>query len=298
MEEAILVGPFLGEMYWECGRFATHIIWKKLKQYKGRDIKIIVFTRPDRFDMYGEHADILVPLRIEGDGTKYKGDCYRLIGFPNEQYKDLKKKFNKKYSERYEVIEHIVPDLKGKSFANKNQYSNRMVFNKFKPRKDNSIIINNNIPDDKPLITLAPRYREGMRRNWPYWNELYDLIYDSKLINKYNFVICGKSPDYIPDKENRFLDINNFQLTDNSSLIGLTIECLKRSFLTIGSQSGIPNISLLVGTKVLEWGHQRHLHTKVYNPFKTHITFLDDHKYNFGPDVIFNEIKKKLKEEK
>jgi len=115
------------------------------------------------------------------------------------------------------------------------------------------------------------------------------------LMKKYNFVIVGKNPDYIPDNQNRFFDINTIEQNINTSTIGLTIECLKKSVLTIGSQSAIPNISLLFGVHALEWGHQKHLHTVVYNIRRTKVTFLDDHKYQIKPEIIYNEMLKILK---
>ncbi len=72
-------------------------------------------------------------------------------------------------------------------------------------------------------------------------------------------------------------------------------ECLKKAVLTVGSQSAIPNISLLFNVQALEWGHQRHLHTVTYNVRKTKVTFLDDPKYEIPPKIIYNEIIRILK---
>jgi len=298
MQKAVLFGPFVGEMFWEYGRFASHFIWKRKVQYKDKpDIKFIVFTRPDRFDMYGKYANILVPLKISGDFEKYKGDCYRLINFPFQKYQDLCYIFQEKYKEKYKIVEHVYPNLKGKNFAKKNQYPlNQMVFNDFRPRKDNKLIVDKTIPDDKPLVVLAPRYRGDFRRNWPYWDKLYKLISKNNIMNNYNFVICGKAPEYIPDDHNRFFDINHFETTENTSLIGFTIECMKRAHLTIGSQSAIPNISLLHRVPVLEWGHQKTLHTKTYNIFNTKVKFLEDPKYKIDPEEVFDNILKILKQ--
>jgi len=121
------------------------------------------------------------------------------------------------------------------------------------------------------------------------------MIYkDDHLTKKYNFIICGKKPDYVPDKKNRFCDINNIPLTDDMSLIGLTIESINKSILTVGSQSGIPNMSMMMGVEVLEWGHQRALHTKTYNTKKTHVHFLDDLKYKLEPIRVFEKMKRIL----
>jgi len=289
-EQAIVVGPHLGELFWEFYRFSP-ILPYKYKIY-GDSVKYIIFTRPDRFDLYGKYADILVPLRI--DETKYRSDCHRLTSFPKQEWEDLIKKIHYKYSQKFKIIEHIYPDLNGRNFCNKNQFPrNKMVY-KWKPRSRNKELLDNFIPSDKELITLAPRFRQGMSRNWPHWQKLYDLIKENKFLSNYNFALCGKDPDYIPDKDNTFFDVNHIEQDTESSTIGLTIECLKRSILTVGSQSGIPNISLILGTQVIEWGHQKSLHTITYNDKKTPVVFLDDHKYKIPPEVVVVNICKML----
>ncbi len=291
-EKAILFGPMIGELGWCILRFSSLLPYYK-KHYP--DYKFIIFTRPDRFDLWGEHCDILVPLKIEGDGIKYKPDCYRLIGFPVDEYKKLANRFYNQFAKKFDIVKHIYPNIDGKNFANKNQYPQKQFKYKWKPRVANYNVIQKYLPLDKETIILAPRYRNGMRRNWPHWDKLYDLIYSSDLYKKYNFIICGKSPDYVIDSKNRFYDINKIELNSDISTIGLTIEAIKRSVLTVGSQSGIPNLSMMLGVPVLEWGHQRQQHELTYNIKKTKIYFLDDMKYNIDPLVIFNKMKDILK---
>ncbi len=295
-KDAIIFGPVIGEMAWEFFRFSP-ILSYKINELKNRDITYIIFTRPDRFDMYGEYADILVPLIIEDEKEKYIQDCFRLINYPYSEYELLINKFKNKYQDRYNIIQHIYPDIRNKNHQNKNQFNkNKMIF-EWKPRKQNKIEIDNYINNYKKSVIISPRFRKGLRRNWPYWNEFFDLIdNDNELKQKYNFIICGNPPDYIPDKKNRFYDINNINININEiSKIGLTIESIKRSILTIGSQSGIPNISMYLGIPVLEWGHQKILHTKTYNIKNTKIHFIEDMKYNISPEIIFNKMIKILK---
>jgi hypothetical protein len=71
-------------------------------------------------------------------------------------------------------------------------------------------------------------------------------------MDNYEFILCGKEGEYIKDERNRFLDINNIQLNDNTSLIGILLSLMDKSILTIGSQSAIPNLSLLKKIKVIE----------------------------------------------
>lgn len=292
-ENALLCGCMIGEFGWSILRFAPYVLGTYRRKYNQK-VKLIVCTREDRFDLYGQNADILVPLKIEGDGTKYKADCFRLINYPIEEYYKLNKVLYEKYSQQFNIVEHIYPDIKGKIFAKKDQYDyNQMLFD-FKPRIENKELLDNYIKSKKKSIVIAPRYREGMRRNWKNWQELYDRIYDSSLPDIFDFIVCGKEGEYIPDSKNRVYDINRIEQNTNTSLVGITIEAIKRSILTVGSQSGIPNLSLLLKTPVLEWGHQKHLHTITYNPKNTKITFLTDQDYTLSAESIFNEMKKLL----
>lgn len=294
-ERAILSGAHIPELGWELLRSCPFTLWTKIKKYDNK-VKLIVLTRSDRFDLYGRHADILVPLNIEGDYTKYKPNCFRLDDFPMEQYNNINKVFYDKYSKQYEIIEHIYPKITGKQFLQKDQYPKNQLFTKFKPRFENKKLVDQYISNDKPWIVLSPRYRKGFKRNWNHWETFYDMIYNSDLYEKYKFIIVGKSLEYIPDKKNRFFDINTIPINKNSSLIGLTISIVYNSILTIGSQSAIPNLSLLLNTEVLEWGNQKTLHTITYNYNKTPITFLEDMKFNLDSKIVFktmNEILKK-----
>lgn len=283
-----------GEFFWEFGRFAPHFIWKRLKQYKNRDdVEFIVLTKPENFDMYGRHANILVPFNLNGN-TKYKPNCFRLDNMTTDEYLSIINTFKEQFKSRYNILETIYPNINGKNYVNRNQYQENQKNYNYSPRLANSEVVQKYM-NGKPVVILSPRYREGFRRNWPYWNELYDLIYANKQwIENYNFIICGKKSEYIPDEQNRFLDINNFEGNKNTSLVGFTIECLKKAILTIGSQSAIPNISLLFNVPALEWGHQKHLHTVTYNIRKTKVTFLDDPKYNLLPKTIYRHIDKIL----
>lgn len=293
MKDAILFFC-VGEMFWEFGRFAPHFIWKKLNQYKGRkNTDFIVLTKPENFDMYGTHADILVPFRL--NDPSHKANCFRLDNMTNEEYLAIVNLFKNQFSDRYNILEVVYPKITGKNYVNRKQYLEEQKNYNYSPRGSNREIVNTYL-NEKPAVILAPRFRDGFRRNWPHWNNLYDLIFSNKiLIEKYNFVICGKPSEYISDEQHRFLDINNFEQTKNTSLIGLTMECMKKAILTVGSQSAIPNISLLFGVHALEWGHQKHLHTVTYNIRKTKVTFLDNPNYDIKPEKVYEEMIKILK---
>ena len=111
------------------------------------------------------------------------------------------------------------------------------------------------------------------------------------LNNSYNFILCSKAPDYIPDKYSRFLDLNFIHTDLDCSLSGLLIEVMRRSILTVGSQSANPNISLLLGVPALEWGNQKILHTVDYNIKNTRVKFIEDKDYSISASEIYNQMK-------
>jgi len=294
--KAILFGPFVGELYWECGRFApmlSHMVNHPLPKYK--NAKYIVLTREERFDLYGTYADILIPLKIPNDyNGKTQPDCFRLQGMRKGLYLEIVELFRKKYEKNYNIVRHIYPNIQ--RYTDKNQFTKEKMRYVFSPRKVNYKLVKEYIKSDKPLVVLAPRFRKGYRRNWPRWEEFYDILYrDEFLIDKFQFIICGKIGEYIKDRKDRFLDMTKIQLEEGSSLVGLLLAIMERAILTVGSQSAIPNISLLYKVEVLEFGNQRQLHTKTYNHFNTPITFINNVKYNIAPMEFFNYMRKILK---
>jgi hypothetical protein len=296
--KAVLFGPFVGELYWECGRFAP--ILSHMASHpspKDRNNKYIVLTREDRFDLYGTYADILIPLKIPNDyNDKVQPNCFRLDGMKKGLYKELIKLFRDKYEKDYKIVRHIFPVISGNVFANKNQFAKEKKRYIFSPRKINYKLVNEYITGDKPLVILASRFRKGYRRNWPRWEEFYDILYRDKfLMDKFQFIICGKKSEYIKDRKDRFLDMTKIQLEEGSSLVGLLLAIMERAILVVGSQSAIPNIALLYKIEVLEFGNQKQLHTKTYNHFNTPITFINNAKYNIDPMEFFNHMKKILK---
>jgi hypothetical protein len=296
-EDAVLFGPFVGEFYWEAGRFAPMLPYLiKDGNPPWNKAKFIVMTREERFDLYGQNADILVPMRIEGDYTEYRPDCFRLIGFTGTEYRKLADKFYQKYDKRFKILRHIYPDISKRKFDNKNQFPRAKMRYEFFPRKKNYELIDAYLPNDKPVVVLASRFRNGFKRNWQKWPDFYDLIVDNEyLMNNYTFVICGKQGEYRPDKKDRFHDINKIQLQEGSSLAGLLLVVLERAHFTFGSQSAIPNISLLYGVEVLEFGCQESFHTKTYNVKNTPITFITNPNYNIEPKEVLNKLIELLK---
>jgi hypothetical protein len=294
---AVLMGPFVGELYWEGGRFAPMLPFMIKNDYKKRnDITYIILTRKERFDLYGKYADILVPLKIPGDYETLSPNCFRLNGLSGNQYKEIAEKFKKKYEPRFKILRHIYPDISKAQYVNKNQFHRNKMIYSYSPRKDNYELVNNYLPDGKPIVVLAPRFRKGFKRNWKEWQKFYDLLWDNKnLLRDFIFIVCGKEGEYKPDRYDRFYDINKIQLTEHSSLVGLLLVILERTFFTFGSQSAIPNFSLLFGVEVLEFGCQKALHTRTYNIKNTPITFIDDRNYCSDPKEMLKKLETLLR---
>jgi len=291
-QDVILVGPFTGELYWEFFRFAPYIFFQQ-KQHN--NIPLVVLTRPDRYDIYGERCIEFAPLTIKGDSEYRFAECFRMMGLDYIDYMKIVKVFNIQMAKKYNIIQHYYPPHKKPDYLLKDYYPlcNRLF--DYKVRKDNRKLIKKFIKKvTKPIVILAPRYRKNFKRNWPYWNDLYDKLEKTGWNKKIEFIICGKKGEYVPDRKKRYKDINEITLTNNSSLFGLLLELMIYNNLTIGSQSAIPNISLLYKKPVIEWGNQRHLHTVTYNLYNTPVIFFDTNDFKIPLDRMFNTIVVKL----
>jgi len=291
-QKVILVGPFVGELYWEFFRFAPYVFFKNKNNFP-----LVVLTRSDRYDIYGDRAIEFIPLNINNDSIKRFGECFGMIGLDYDDYRKITKTFNKEMRTKYDIVDHITPPFKKPEYLNKDFFPLHQRIFDYKTRDDNVLLVNDFLNNNKkPIVVLAPRHRKNFKRNWPYWQEFYDKIYNTKWNEKIEFVICGKKNEYVPDEKNRFKDITNIIQTDNSSLFGSMIEIIKRSELTIGSQSAIPNISLLFKKPVIEWGNQKHLHTVTYNIYKTPVRFFDSQQFDIEMSKVFNAMVIQLNE--
>jgi hypothetical protein len=144
-----LVGPFIGELFWELFRFAPYII--SLKKEKPAKL-IAVFTRPERFDLYGRYANFLIPLRIKEDSIKNQ-DCFRLIDFRKELYYSMVMLFQDKYRKEYVIEDHFYPDV-GWRYNLKWQFPRDKMDYDFKPRKENDDIVEEIVRDLEKIVLI------------------------------------------------------------------------------------------------------------------------------------------------
>lgn len=230
----------MGELCWEFFRFAPYAIHlKKSNPY----LKLIVLTRPSRFDLYGQYANILVPLRLKED-LKTKG--FGMMGYSDEKYFTLVEYFRKKFKKRFRIVDHLYPDIR--SWRNKVrwQFPRDQMDYDFCPRKEN--------------IELA---KKCMGKNIG----IIDNPATDKTIKR----------DDIISSFDLFCRITNFT-TNNPTSLGTLIECIKLAKFVIGDiKYDTSHLSLLLKTPLI---HVEKIITEDYmklmNPLKTPVIISDN----------------------
>lgn len=114
-------------------RFAPYIIHLKKHNLQS---KFIVYTRPSRFDLYGKFADILVPFNLRNE-KNYKQNKFKLDGLRLKDYTTIKDYYYKKYSSRYDIVDHIFPDIFVWRNRIKWQFPRSKMDYDFQPRQKN-----------------------------------------------------------------------------------------------------------------------------------------------------------------
>jgi len=250
-----LFGPFIGSLSWEFYRFAPLMIFLK-RLYP--DKKIAVLTRPERFDLYGQYADYLIPLKLKGDKEKQQM-FFTMKDFKLSKYGTLVRRFNIMYSKRFFVDSHYYPDISDFRYKVRWQFSKSHMCYNFKPRLQNNIVVKKFIKTKKTMLVIPA--------NDDHFQKINKYVKNSGLHNKLSLFSCGYSNKI-------FQDINSIDEGNDISRLGILIEVLKNSILTIAPKSDITHLSLLLKTPVLSWGSS--LNLDMINPFKTEITMLDD----------------------
>ncbi len=212
--KTILFGPFIGELCWEFFRFAPYAIHLK-KTNPG--LKLIVLTRPSRFDLYGQYANILVPLRLKQD---LKSTGFSIVGYRDKQYFTIVEYFRKKFKKRFRLVDHHYPDIRSWRRKVKWQFPRDKMDYDFRPRREN--------------VELA---RKVMGKNIG--------IVESPATDK------KISREDIIETFDLMCRITNFT-TDNPTSLGTIIECIKLAKFVIGDiQHNISHLSLLLKTPLI-----------------------------------------------
>jgi len=156
--KAYLFGPFFGELSWEYFRFAPYAIHLKKTE---PDIQMVVMTRPERFDFYGQYADVLVPLKIPNDGV-YDQSAFKLLGYDISLCQKFCDIFRITYKKKYEIVDCYVPDFSSLRYKVKWQFPRGKMDYDFIPRKGNTKIIENFSRKKNIVITdVGYRYNTG-----------------------------------------------------------------------------------------------------------------------------------------
>lgn len=293
--DKIVFGPFVGELGWEITKWCGFVRWFKLKNPKKT---IVAATRTDRIDLYYKYVDNIITFEIEGDYSKFRPNMYRLDFFPEEKYNKIISEVKKNFKDYYIA-------------SPPRQTNNRQIFNmemsdfNFITRENNMSIISSILKVNKGRIpiVISPRHREDLGedvkrvRNWKknYWHELYELIEKTE---NYVCFIAGKSPSYIkPDKSLKsFVILEDLLLPTikDISLIGLTLQSIIVSKITIGQQSSIPILSNYLKTPTIMWGDEQHRHQVLENPFSTLCEFFEEKSSDYitDPKLICSKLMK------
>lgn len=235
-KDAYLVGPFIGELHWECYRFAPYAIHLKKNSPK---TKLVVFTRPSRFDLYGKYADIFVPLVLKREQL-YEQRFFNLIDFDSRYYGSLIRFFRKKYRHRFEVKGHFFPDIDVWRHKVKWQFPRDLMDYDFKPRSENEKILSEYMLDSSNCNYVVSEFSDD--------------------VSRYNTV-------FVPD----FKDFCTNNITNKSSLVGCLINLLRGADFLVGNlQSFTSKLALLLGTPVISVNESMTLDSiKLINPFNT-----------------------------
>lgn len=234
-DKVYLIGPFIGELSWEFFYFAPYIIYLKKKNPIN---KFIVFTRPERFDLYGKYADILVPLKMTNNDVKNQSNFY-IRNFDIRKYNILVNSFKDQYKKRFKIIDHIYPDISSFYYKVKWQHSRVLMDYDFKPREYNKKIIHKFLNNNDILINIENM--KNINENMKNINEL--VVQFNECIN------------------------------DKCSILGCVIESIKISKCVIGNlNSTVSRLSLLLQKPLITINDQcTNDDINLFNPLKTPI---------------------------
>jgi hypothetical protein len=240
-KSAYLAGPFIGELEWEFYRFAPYLI--NLKKNNPEN-KLIVYTRPTRFDLYGSYADVLVPLNLKGEEALVKKN-FGIVRFDDDKYNILIKHFFKKYKNRYKIVDHIYPDNKAWRNKVKWQFPREEMNYDFKPRKRNYDVIDGFFDTGSSVFICT---EDGDTRRSLYYRgyEPIMLRWVTDIVETYN---------------------DGLQF----SFLGCLIILLKRCKFVVGNmRSSIVRLALLLKIPVISINEKMEYDSiGLLNPFKT-----------------------------
>jgi hypothetical protein len=220
-EQAFLFGPFVGSLSWEMYRFAPYAIFLKKKE---PGVKLVVITRVERFDLYGQYADILVPLKLRGEES-YIQNCFTLERISLETYNLIRSSFLRQYKNRFLIRNIFYPDISGFRFKIKWQFPRDKMDYDFRPRYSNEEFVQK--MNRKPVFV--------------------DLSWLKKQKEKDLVLSCLSKFDFI-----NYDDLQKISFSERTSLLGCVIELLRETKVVVGNlNSPISHLSILLGVKLV-----------------------------------------------
>jgi len=208
-KKVVLAGPFIGDPRWECLYFCGYVLYL----VTSKNLGLVVCTRPDRFDLYGRYADILVPLQFQESKSLFKG--FTDTSVSNSRYHVYAKKFASYYQKKFDVVKHVYPEISDFSSLVKWQFPRHQVNYSFRPRKKCYSRVRHLLDDMNVFVSF----------NYEFVSDQFNVV---------------TSDDLVFD----------FDLT--FSYLGCLIEVLKRCIFSICDITSIEaQLSLLVGTPVI-----------------------------------------------
>lgn len=277
MKKTYLFGPFVGELSWEMFAFAPYAIYLRRRE----NANIIVFSRSDRFDLYGAYANTLVPLSL--NGNKEDQDCFTLKGLQFYDYKMLADIFFNKYNEKLTIKEHIYPEIRDFRYRLKWQLPRYKMDYDFRPRMENNEVIGNLI-NGKRCIFVDLSWLDNPNAR----AVILDQVTDSLNSHDYSIMVHGME---LKRETNNVVSLDQLQIEKNCSLLGYIISSLRKSAICIGNLSSeASHMAILLDVPLVTISESKNQdEINLMNPKRTNIFHVNFH--NDDLTVIQNILK-------
>jgi hypothetical protein len=227
-----------------------------------------VYCRATSKDLYWGAVDHVNTFTIDGDYSTVDLGAFNCRGYDVSA-------LNNRARKAFPDYEIITPHPQ-ENFSH-------MDFD-FTPHPDNKYVLDRLLKYvTKELVVVAPRYRSGKyeSRNYKHWDKL-----NTRLWKKYHIYSAG-----VPEASEVVspLPLSDF-VEGEASVVGLTIEALRRARCCVGSQSAIPILSNLIGTRTVMWGHEKQRHAVDENTAGTECKFIESPNYDCKPEEIMQYV--------
>jgi len=238
MKCGMIFGPFVGEMIYEMSYFAPYAIYKK-KNDPNR--QLVVFTRPDRLDLYGQYVDIFVPLNLKDDDESFQSGWSSSI-YNSEVISSLISVIKSKFVSRFHEVSHFIPYTKGNLSYVRWQFPRNEMDYDFKPRLLNLTWVLNNIGNDDFIFCESKNY--SFNSNVVYFDDLKENYYSSQ--------------------------------NESTTFLGVLIETIRKCKLVIGKLNSLcTRAAFLLKRPVISIDSEKGDYIHLINPFRVPVIISD-----------------------